>query len=139
MHQVAANVIETDPLFFLWVASQRPGKHFLVRCDPGGFDALAAHAITLCAAPVRWYRLPGPLYLPQDKHGTLLLNDIASLTLQNQIALYDWLGRAAGDLRVIAGTTASMASLIAHGKFLEGLFNRISDVQFDLTSREYAR
>ena len=139
MHQVAASVIETDPLFLLWVASQRPGKHFLVRCDPGGFDALAALVTPLCAAPVRWCRLPGRLQLPQDKHGTLLLHDIASLTLQDQIALYDWLGRSGGDLRVIAGTTASMASLIAHGKFLEGLFNRISDVLFDLTSREHAR
>jgi transcriptional regulator of aromatic amino acid metabolism len=139
MHQVAASVMETDPLFFLWVASQRPGKHFLVQCEPGGFDALAVHATTLCAAPVRWCRLPGRLQLPEDKQGTLLLNDIASLTLQDQIALYDWLGRSGGDLRLIAGTTVSMAPLVAHGKFLEGLFNRISDVQFDLTSREYAR
>jgi hypothetical protein len=139
MHQVAASVMETDPLFFLWVASQRPGKHFLVRCEPGGFDALAIHATTLCAGPIHWCRLPGRLELPEDKQGTLLLSDIASMTLPDQIALYDWLGRSAGGLRVIAGTTASMASLIAHGKFLEGLFNRISDVQFDLTSREYAR
>lgn len=139
MHQVAANVIETDPLFFLWVAAQRPGKHFLVRCDPGGFEALAAYATALCAPPVRWCRVPGELALPQDKRGTLLLHDIALLPLQDQIALYDWLGRAGGDLRVIAGTTVSLASLIANGKFLEGLFNRISDVQFDLTSREYAR
>jgi hypothetical protein len=139
MHQVAASVIETDPLFFLWVAAQRPGKHFLVRCEPGAFDALAAHATSLCAPPVRWCRLPGPLHLPQDSRGTLLLNDVATLTLQDQIALYDWLGRAGGELRVIAGTTVSMVSLIAQGKFLEGLFNRINDVQFDLTSREYAR
>jgi hypothetical protein len=139
MHRLAASVVATDPLFFSWVACQRPGKHFLIRCEPGGFDALAALATTLCAAPVRWCRLPGRLRLPQDKHGTLLLNDIAALTLQDQIALYDWLGRSADDLRLIAGTTASMASLVAHGKFLEGLLNRINHVQFDLTSREYAR
>jgi hypothetical protein len=139
MDQFAANVMETDPLFFLWVAAQRPGKHFLVRCQPGEFDALAAHATSLCAAPVRWCRLPGPLQLPEDKRGTLLLSDIASLTLLDQIALCDWLGRSGGDLRVIAGTTVSIASLVANGQFLEGLLNRISDVQFDLTSREYAR
>jgi hypothetical protein len=139
MHQVATSVVETDPLFFLWVASQRPGKHFLVRCEPGGFEALAAHATKLCAAPVRWCRLPGRLQLPLEKHGTLLLSDVAALTLQDQITLFDWLGRSTGDLRVIAGTTVSIASLIARGEFLEGLFKRISDVQFDLTSREYAR
>jgi hypothetical protein len=139
MHQVAASVIETDPLFLLWVASQRPGKHFLVRCDPGGFDALVAHVSPLCAAPFRVCRLPGRLQLPDDKRGTLLLHDIATLTLHDQIALYDWLGRSCGDLRLIAGTSASMTSLVAQGQFLEGLFNRISDVLFDLTSREHAR
>jgi hypothetical protein len=139
MQKVAASVVETDPLFFLWLASQRPGKHFLVRCDPGGFEALAVQATTLCAKPVRWCRLSGPLQLPEEKRGTLFLNDIALLTLRDQIALYDWLGRSAGDLRLIAGSTASMTSLVAHGKFLDGLFNRISDVQFDLTSREYSR
>jgi hypothetical protein len=139
MNRMAASAVETDPLFFLWVASQRPGKHFLVRCEPGRFEELATHATTLCAAPVRWCRVPGQLRLPEDRRGTLILNDIAALTLQDQIALYDWLGRTAGDLRLIAGTSASMSSLVANGRFLEGLLTRISDVQFDLTSREYAR
>lgn len=139
MHRLAASAVETDPLFFLWVAAQRPGKHFLVRCEPGRFEGVAAQAATLCAAPVRWCRLPGELRLPADKRGTLILGDIAALSLTDQIALYDWLGRSAGDLRLIAGTSASMASLVANGRFLEGLLTRISDVQFDLTSREYAR
>jgi DNA-binding NtrC family response regulator len=93
----------------------------------------------LCAAPVRRCRVADRLQLPQDKRGTLLLHDIAALALQDQIALYDWLGRSCGDLRLIAATSASMTSLVAQGKFLEGLFNRISDVLFDLTSREHAR
>jgi hypothetical protein len=144
MHQLAVSAAvetetDTDPLFLLWVALQRPGKHFLVRCEPRGFDALAELASTLCAPPVRVCRLPGRLELPRDRSGTLLLNDVAELRLAEQIALHDWLGRSGGQLRVIAGTTKSPASLIARGKLLEGLFNRLSDVQFDLTSGQRAR
>ena len=93
--------------------------------------------MTFCAAPVRWCRLPGPLQLPTDNRGTLLLNDIASLAIPEQIALCDWLARSTANLRLIVGTTANLSSLVEDGRFLEGLFNRINDVQFDL--RELAR
>jgi hypothetical protein len=139
MPQVAVNYVESAPLLLLWVAAQKPGKHLLVECDPGGFEALAAQAATLCVPPVRWCRMPGPLQLPADRHGTLLLNDVAALSIEDQISLFDWLGGAAGDLRVISGTTTPMAPLLASGRFLEGLFNRLSNVQFDATSRECAR
>jgi hypothetical protein len=139
MQQTALNYVETAPLLLLWVASQRPGKHLLVECDPGGFEVLAAQAATLCAPPVRWCRVPGPLQLPADRQGTLLLNDVAALSLEDQIALYDWLGQSAGELRVFSGTTSPMAPLVQSGRFLEGLFNRLGNVQFDVTSRECAR
>ena len=82
---------------------------------------------------------PGPLQLPADRRGTLLLNDVAALSIEDQISLFDWLGGPAGDLRVISGTTTPMAPLLASGRFLEGLFNRLGNVQFDVTSRECAR
>jgi sigma-54-interacting transcriptional regulator len=139
MHQIATSYVETAPLLLLWVASQRPGKHLLVQCDPGGFEAFAGQATTLCTPPIRWCRLPGRLHLPPDREGTLLLNDVAALSIEDQIRLYDWLGSHAGGLRVISGTTSSVSALLASGRFLEGLFNRLGNVQFDLTSRECAR
>src|SRR5213080_2233137 len=139
MQQVAVNYVETAPLLLLWVAAQKPGKHLLVECDPGGFEALAAQAAALCVPPVRWCRIPGPLQLPVDRRGALLLNDVAALSIEDQISLFDWLGGGAGDLRVISGTSSPMAPLLASGRFLEGLFNRLGNVQFDITSRECAR
>jgi Sigma-54 interaction domain len=139
MPQVAVNYVESAPLLLLWVAAQKPGRHLLVECDPGGFEALAAQAETLCAPPIRWCRIPGPLHLPADRRGTLLLNDVAALSIQDQISLFDWLGGGGGDLRVISGTSTPIAPLLASGRFLEGLFNRLGNVQFDVTSRECAR
>jgi sigma-54-interacting transcriptional regulator len=139
MQQLATNEVDSHPLLLLWLASQRPRQHFLLRCEPGRFDSVAAQVMMLGVPPVRLCRLPGCLQLPPDKRGTLLLNDVAALGLEDQIALYDWLGAGAGDLRVISLTTASLAPLVARGAFLEGLLHRLGAVQLDLTSRECAR
>ena len=134
MQQLATNEADTHPLLILWLASQRPRQHFLLRCGQGRFDAVAEQVTMFGVPPVRLCRLPGCLQLPPDKRGTLLLNDVAALALEDQIALYDWLGTGAGDLRVVSVTTSSLAPLVARGAFLEGLFHRLGAVQFDLTS-----
>ena len=120
----------------LWLAAQRPRHHVLVRCRRGAFGTLAAEVMSLGAPPVRLCPLPGPLFLPADKQGTLLLNDVAALALADQIALSDWLGAGTGDLRVISVTAAPLPALVARGAFLEGLFHRLGAVTFDLTTGE---
>jgi len=138
MQQFATNEIDTHPLLILWFASQRPQQHFLLRCQPGRFDSVAAQVTMLGAPPVRLCRFPGSLQLPADKRGTLLLNDVDALSLRDQIALYDWLGSGAGNLRVISVTASTLAPHVARGAFLEGLFHRLGAVQLNLTSREDA-
>jgi len=138
MLQAVCKEDETAPLLMLWLVSQRPRQHLLLRCEPGRFAAVAAHVTMFGAPPVRLCHLPGYLNLPPDKRGTLLLNDVDALALSDQIALYDWLGTGAGDLRVISTTRQPLAPLVAGGAFLEGLFHRLGAVQFDLSSREFA-
>ena len=136
MQQLAANEVDTHPLLILWLASQRPRQHYLLHCEPGRFDSVAEQVTMLGAQPVRVCRWPRALQLPPDKQGTLLLNDIHLLALADQIALYDWLGTGAGNLRVVSVTTSNLAPLVARGAFLEGLFYRLGAVQLNLTSRE---
>lgn len=139
MQQLATSEVESYPLLTLWLAFQRPRQHFLVRCEPGRFGGVAAQVASFATPPVRSCRLPGRLELPPDTRGTLLLHDVAALDISDQIALYDWLGQRAPDLRVISVTTAPLAPLVAQGVFLEGLFHRLGAVQFDLTSEECAK
>ena len=124
-----------EQLLPLWLRAQRPRHHVLVRCRKGGFASIAAEVMNLGRPPVRLCPLPGPLRLPPDKQGTLLLNDVAALALADQVALYDWLG-AGGELRVISVTDAPLSALVARGAFLEGLFHRLGAVTFDLTTGE---
>ena len=90
--------------------------------------------MALAAPPIRLCPLPGPLHLPSDRRGTLLLNDVATLAFGDQIALYEWLGAGTGDLRIISVTVAPLAALVARGAFLEGLFHRLGAIQFDLVT-----
>ena len=102
MLQATCNEVDTHPLLILWLSSQRPQQHFLLRCDRGRFDSVAEQAAMFGTPPVRLRRYPGNLVLPPDKKGTLLLNDVDALSLPDQIGLYDWLGSGATNLRVIS-------------------------------------
>ena len=135
--QVTLTPMPTDPFLHLWLASQRPRHHVLVRCRPGGFASIAAEVMSFGAPPIRLCPLPGPLHLPADKAVTLILTDVAALALADQIALYDWLAVGTSKLRVISVTAAPLAALVESGVFLEGLFHRLGAVQFDLTTGEF--
>ena len=76
---------------------------------------------------------------PADSGGTLIVIDVHMLGLREQIAFYDWLGHGAGDVRIISMTQFSLQVLTDRGLFLQGLFHRLSAVQFDFTSRRHQR
>ena len=138
MLQLIAEPLTAGPLLPLWIVSQRPRQHFLIRCPAEYVDAVITQARSLAAPPVRLWECTDVWPLPSDKTGTLLLNDVSALGLAGQIALYDWLGSGADLVRVIAITTAPLAPLVARGAFLEALCHRLGAVQFDLACGECA-
>jgi len=125
--------------FQRWVASQRPRQHYLVRCDPDAVFALARQVASVGAAPVRLIQQPLPFRPPADASGTVILNDVHALGLREQIVFYDWLGHDAGEVRIISVTPFDLQALTDRGLFLQGLFHRLSAVQFDFTSRKVQR
>ena len=93
----------------------------------------------LGAPPVRVVPLAGALQLPPDKRGTLLLNDVDALALADQIALYDWLGTGAGNLRVISVTTSNRSRRSSPAaRFSRGCSIDSAPCSSNLTSREGA-
>jgi hypothetical protein len=98
----------------------------LVQClDVGtgpAFEVMAG----LCVHTPHVYFLPGPLDLPADDARTLLIGDVSTLTLQQQIDFYDWLERGNETVQVISLTSAPLWPLVTSGRFLEGLFYRLN-------------
>jgi transcriptional regulator of acetoin/glycerol metabolism len=126
--------VTTHARLRVWLASQRTHQHLLVNCPRGRFEAVSATVTSFAAGPVRRCVVPGALNLPLDRTGTLLLYDIAALQLNQQIALFDWLGPhpVRGDIRIVALTPEPMERLVEGGVFLEGLFHRLGSVQLHL-------
>jgi transcriptional regulator of acetoin/glycerol metabolism len=100
--------------------------NLLVLCTGRTQDAVIASLMTSCAAPFHLCTLPGPLQLPVVRKGTLFLNDAAAMTLSQQIALNDWMGRGSGDVQIISVTSEPLWPLVEQGAFLEGLFYRLN-------------
>jgi hypothetical protein len=108
-------------------SSTRP--NLLVICNGTSVGDVADELRQLCTQPCLSCRLPGALHLPwPEMAGTLLLHDVAQLTIAQQIALGDWIGQRLGGMQVVSVTQAPLPALVQDGLFLEGLFYRLNTV-----------
>src|SRR5262249_27257723 len=80
---------DMDLLSALMSSRRRP--NLFVDCVDGNAEGVRFRLRALADAPFYMCELPGPLELPSGGRGTLLLNDVASLTIAQQITLFDWL------------------------------------------------
>jgi Sigma-54 interaction domain len=121
----------TDATLLLWLTARGHRPNVLVEASRGSADTVVRHLMTWCALPFRFSSLPGTLELPAIRRGTLLLKDVATLRLAQQVELYDWLTAGCGGMEVVSVTTAPLQALVEDGEFLEGLFYRLNVLRLD--------
>src|ERR1700691_2402838 len=93
----------------LTLPPRRPS--LLVLCHAPSSTWVMPWLMHRCAQPVRTCILPGDLVLPAQKSGTLLLWDVATLTLRQQIELYDWMDGCSGIVQVVSVPSTALRSL----------------------------
>jgi len=71
---------------------------------------------------------------PADRTGTMVLNDVGALALQDQIQLLEWLGTAIGRTQVVSTTPAPLLPRVESGKFIDTLYYRLNTVCVDTTA-----
>ena len=120
-----------DATLLQWLTARGHRPNVLVECTRGSADTVVRHLMTWCALPFRYSALPGTLELPVTRRGTLLLKDVSTLTLSQQVMLYDWLTVGCGDMQVVSVTTAPLQALVEAGEFLEGLLYRLNVIRLD--------
>lgn len=120
-----------DSVLLGWLTARAHRPNILIECAPGSVDTAMRHLMTWCALPFRYCALPGRLELPATRRGTLLLNDVAALTLSQQVALYDWLTVGSGNMQVVSLTTGPLGRFVECGEFLEGLYYRLNVIRLD--------
>jgi DNA-binding NtrC family response regulator len=120
-----------DATLLQWLTARGRRPNILVECPGGSAETVVRHLMTWCALPFRFSALPGTLELPMTRRGTLLLKDVATLTLSQQVMLYDWLTDGCGDMQVVSVASAPLQALVEDGEFLEGLFYRLNVIRLD--------
>lgn len=120
-----------DAVLLGWLAARGHRPNLLIECASTNAETAMRHLMTWCALPFRYCSIPGKLELPVTRKGTLLLKDVAALTLAQQVALYDWLTLGTGDMQVVSLSSARLSRLVEDGEFLEGLYYRLNVIRLD--------
>jgi Sigma-54 interaction domain len=123
--------VQPDWIVLGWLTATRSRPSVLIECA-GPSDARAMrHLTTWCSPPFHTCVLPGPLELPATRHGTLVLEDVAAMTLTQQVTLFDWLSAGTAEMQVVSIASAPLRRLVGDGRFLEGLFYRLNVIRLD--------
>jgi transcriptional regulator of acetoin/glycerol metabolism len=117
---------DVDLLRTLTSSERRP--NLLVDCVDHPVGEVLAQLTALCPGPFHTCVLPGPLQLPMTGDGTLLVHDLAALTVGQQVTLFDWLQYQHHAFQVISVTQERLVEMVCDGRFLEGLFYRLNTV-----------
>jgi hypothetical protein len=89
-------------------------------------DAGLAFLAPYLREPVTWLRRGIPLALPVEKRGTLVLQNIAALGLQDQARLRVWLDDPTRRTQVVSTTAYPLFPLVDCGLFDATLYYRLS-------------
>jgi hypothetical protein len=65
--------------------------------------------------------------------GTLILQGVGSMTMDDQRRLFDWLEEAAGRVRVVSTTGQPLLPRVKTGMFPEALYYRLNILCFEVT------
>ena len=78
------------------------------------------------------------LSLPADPAGTLIINDVTTLSAADQERLLEWLVEPSRLTQVVATATGAVFPQVADGAFLDVLFYRLNVMSFTLGARRPA-
>jgi Sigma-54 interaction domain len=112
------------------LGSQDRRPNMLIVCSKAARESVTEQAARLGKPPVHLCELPGPLSLPAAC-GMLLLSDIGSMQVSQQLALYDWMSQNPGS-RVVSITSRDLPALIRDAVFLEGLYYRLNTLRMEV-------
>jgi transcriptional regulator of aromatic amino acid metabolism len=122
---------EASLLHALMSETRRP--NLMVVCRRVTVEAAVRHVVSYCEPPYQMVSLPGKLDLTDATRGTMLLADVATLSLGQQMRLYDWLSAAHDLPQIVSVSSVPLRPLVDDGRFLEALLYRLNVISLDAT------
>jgi transcriptional regulator of acetoin/glycerol metabolism len=122
-----------DPLLLASLNLRGSRPNILVNCAESDVHRVARELVRWCGPRVLMCSMPGWLDVPTQGE-TLLLTRIEEMSLDQQIALHDWMTASHLPIHVVSVATTRLDRLVRSGRFLESLFYRLNIVQLDARS-----
>lgn len=122
---------EASLLHALMSETRRP--NLMVVCRRVTVEAAVRHVVSYCDPPYQMVSLPGKLDLADATRGTVLLADVAMMSLGQQMRLYDWLTAGNELPQIVSISSVPLRPLVDDGRFLEGLMYRLNVISLDAT------
>jgi len=98
-------------------------------------DAMLAALTPHLREPFRHYEPASDMPVPQPHEGTLILSEVARLSVKQQTQLLRWLDQLddPAEVQVVSTTSEALFSLVESGAFLANLYYRLNVVRMDLS------
>jgi DNA-binding NtrC family response regulator len=122
---------EASLLHALMNETRRP--NLMVLCRRVTVDAAVQHIVSYCEPPFHMISLPGRLDLGDVDRGTLVLADVAAMSMGQQMRLFDWLSATENGPQVVSISSVPLRPLVDDGRFLEGLLYRLNVIHLEAT------
>jgi hypothetical protein len=114
-----------------WLVLRTRRPNVLLTGSHGTTEVVVATLRPYLRPPVHCWAPDIPMPKPGDV-ATLLVCDVATLSLDQQRALLSWLEDVApGQTQVVSTTTLELFPLVEHGTFLEALYYRLNTLRLD--------
>ena len=121
-------LLRAEDAWLRTIVSQDRHLNVLVHCPDVPVASAIAEFGELCGRAVWTCAVPGSFQLPESNDDTVVIGDVSTLSLLQQIELYDWLDRFGETAQVLSFTSVPLWPLVERGRFLEGLFYRLNVV-----------
>jgi hypothetical protein len=114
-----------------WLVLRTRRPNVLIAGTYDTTEAVVATLLPYLRPPVYCWTPDASLPAPHEV-STLLVRDVATLSLDQQHALLSWLDLAgAGHAQVVSTAALPLFPLVEHGEFLEALYYRLNTVRLD--------
>ncbi len=123
---------------FLGSFSTDPRRpNLLVHSATADIPMLVPRMARACSGTVRSCMVSSALVLPDDWPSTLILHDVARLSVVQQIAVMDWIAARSARMQVVSIASVPLRPLVEEGRFLQGLFHRLCVVEASASRRRW--
>jgi transcriptional regulator of aromatic amino acid metabolism len=122
---------EASLLHALMSETRRP--NLMVVCRRVTVEAAVRHVVSYCEPPYQMVPLPGKMELTDATRGTVLLADVAMMSLGQQMRLYDRLSAGHDLPQIVSISSVPLRPLVEDGRFLEGLMYRLNVISLEAT------